>query len=367
MTQLRLALAVIVTCLLLWSNQARADWEMAVWGMTPAELVVASQGTYKQSKGTAIDRVSGFSVGNTGSYTRDNHTFRAVFYYKGTALSEIRLNRTGPKGPFNDNSVGCDRLLQDLRRKYGADQRGREGAQGRTKTWYARDDKNVVTYSASGADCYVSYANPIAHPIFEPVKYNYGPITCEASWDEYCRIDRTFKLPADLRYCQHDLRVLVSKRADLPAIQPREDGLYVYIMIRGNHLPVYQKSAKISISVTVVGISKLADQQERNLRNCRSIAPRSGWDVVCKESRIPTGWIQTSTLSRGSCPPNRQGRREAWQIERYDTLPVGSTIDVCMVAKVPSGWKVVRLLRSGQCNPWGPITDRDARRIERTS
>jgi hypothetical protein len=90
------------------ATPAMADWQYTRWGMTPAQVAVASHGAATTGNGEPGERVQGQEVGATGTYASGDFKFRSVFYFDRGKLVDIRLKLIG--GNQNDLRNSLDGL-----------------------------------------------------------------------------------------------------------------------------------------------------------------------------------------------------------------------------------------------------------------
>lgn len=81
-------------------------------------------------------------------------------------------------------------------------------------------------------------------------------------------------------------------------------------------------------------------------------APRSTSErtVICRGGVIPAGWIlvndvRSTEMCSGSNPA-AVNLYNVWAIERFDTKPVGASMQVCSAAPTPPGWVLEDVFRS---------------------
>lgn len=91
---------------------------------------------------------------------------------------------------------------------------------------------------------------------------------------------------------------------------------------------------------------------------------------ICRGATIPAGFIVTDDIrDRQLCGGNNTATLNAfnvWVIERFDRLPVNSTIDVCAAAPIPAGWVLVDIYRrKDRCGHPDGMFDVNVKRIRR--
>ena len=78
--------------------------------------------------------------------------------------------------------------------------------------------------------------------------------------------------------------------------------------------------------------------------------PRAERDIICRGAAIPDGWILIddvrSTEMCGGDNPAVVNLYNVWAIERYETKPVGATMQVCANTALPEGWVLEDVYRS---------------------
>ena len=101
--------------------------------------------------------------------------------------------------------------------------------------------------------------------------------------------------------------------------------------------------------------------------------PPSGDDsrqYVCRGAAVPAGFIVTDDIRDrqmcGGTNPTTFNAFNVWVIERFDRLPVNSTMEVCAASPTPAGWVLVDVYRrKDRCgHPDGPF-EVNVKRIRR--
>ena len=110
---MRLFLPVVAGILFLYSANVYADWQYTKWGMSPDEVIIASEG-----KATANDLVKNESIADYAELVKSNYTtgrlkFRVVFLFDKITnkLDVVRLELIEP--------LLVGRLFDALSSKYG--------------------------------------------------------------------------------------------------------------------------------------------------------------------------------------------------------------------------------------------------------
>lgn len=101
--------------------------------------------------------------------------------------------------------------------------------------------------------------------------------------------------------------------------------------------------------------------------------PPSGDDsrqFICRGAPVPAGFIVTDDVRDrqmcGGSNPNTLNSYNVWVIERFDRLPVNSTLDVCAAAPIPPGWVLVDVYRrKDRCGHPDAVFDVNVKRIRR--
>ena len=91
---------------------------------------------------------------------------------------------------------------------------------------------------------------------------------------------------------------------------------------------------------------------------------------ICRGAAIPNGFIVTDDIrDRQMCGGNNPTTLNAfnvWVIERYDRMPVNSTLDVCAASPTPPGWVLVDIFRrKDRCGHPDGVFDVNVKRIRR--
>jgi len=84
-----------------------------------------------------------------------------------------------------------------------------------------------------------------------------------------------------------------------------------------------------------------------------AISPRVWSDEVCRDSRVPEGWIVVDERHDDSkCGPNYTTIQNVWILEKYGDRKVGSIMDVCNFNPTPKGWvEIDHRHDSSACSP----------------
>lgn len=94
---------------------AGAGWQSTEWGMTPAQVVAASQGRAMLNTGSSGQKISGDTrtVQATGTHVSGEHRFETTFYFRNdTRLALIKME-------LKEAPTGCGPLNADLQKLYG--------------------------------------------------------------------------------------------------------------------------------------------------------------------------------------------------------------------------------------------------------
>jgi hypothetical protein len=92
---------------------------------------------------------------------------------------------------------------------------------------------------------------------------------------------------------------------------------------------------------------------------------------ICRGAAVPAGFIVTDDIrDRQMCGGENTTTFNAfnvWVIERYDRMPVNSTLDVCAASPTPPGWVLVDIYRrKDRCGHPDGVFDVNVKRIRRT-
>ena len=89
---MRLKSMTLAGVLMAMPGAAHADWQYTKWGMSPTQVAAASHGAVQVGTGDPGDKYDGADIGATGTYASGDYRFKAVFYFVGGKLSDIRLS-----------------------------------------------------------------------------------------------------------------------------------------------------------------------------------------------------------------------------------------------------------------------------------
>lgn len=142
----------VATALLGMETQALADWQYTQWGMSPAEVQAASNGTAVDNQDRTLDAVD-LKAGLTAFYRGDKRPFTAVFLFDATGkLSAVTLNPT--------DRISCDPIRQSLSEHYGAPASLDQHKFGETARWNDVEGDNVVVFLDLGqGNCSIQYSS----------------------------------------------------------------------------------------------------------------------------------------------------------------------------------------------------------------
>lgn len=87
-----------------------------------------------------------------------------------------------------------------------------------------------------------------------------------------------------------------------------------------------------SIELLIQNIEGLYECSGNNFDYCDGI-----W--VCKDTRIPLGWIINDLKSCSCCPSSSNGSQ--WYIKNINSMPTGSEGYICDFSRVPDGWEKI--------------------------
>jgi hypothetical protein len=106
--------AILAIALLVSASPAIGDWQYAKWGMTPDQLVAASNGKAELGNGSDGDGVENEQVGAVGTYESSEGPYRTVFYFRNGRLNQIVMQLKG-----DDTQTRCRSVLTNLKSTYG--------------------------------------------------------------------------------------------------------------------------------------------------------------------------------------------------------------------------------------------------------
>ena len=93
---------------------------------------------------------------------------------------------------------------------------------------------------------------------------------------------------------------------------------------------------------------------------------------VCRGATPPAGYIVTDDIRDrqmcGGANPTTLNSYTVWVVERYDRLPVNTTMDVCAASPTPPGWVLVDVYRrKDRCGHPDAMFEANVKRIRRVS
>ncbi len=122
------------------ASQASANWQYSKWGMTPAELIAASNGQATAASGTKSAQGSE-TMDATGSYTAYEYQFRSMFWFGSNGLSRVSLS-------LRDDQQ-CTELRRDLLGQYGEPVET-TGTSVQRRLWSDKERSNAVALVETG-------------------------------------------------------------------------------------------------------------------------------------------------------------------------------------------------------------------------
>jgi hypothetical protein len=141
--------ALAAAPLSLWTPPAQADWQYTKWGMTPAEVIRASNGkataNADQGKNTDIGKVK-----LAASYQAKDIVLKAYFQLdEDDKLSLVLLDVIEPSNCYKVESL--------LSQFYGKDEYDSEVLNISIKRWRDVNNGNIVSYWYVGGKCDIKY------------------------------------------------------------------------------------------------------------------------------------------------------------------------------------------------------------------
>ncbi len=131
---------------------AFADWQYTQWGMSPADVQAASNGTAVVNQDRTLD-AAGLMAGLTAFYRGDKRPFTAVFLFDSAGkLFAVTLNPT--------DRISCEPIRQSLDEHYGAPASVDQHKFGQTARWNDVEGDNVVVFLDLGqGNCSIQYSS----------------------------------------------------------------------------------------------------------------------------------------------------------------------------------------------------------------
>ena len=78
--------------LLICSTAASAEWQYTEWGMTPQEVISASNGQVYLAESDPHREWEGVDIGAEGTYRSGDYTFDSVFFFSEGKLVSVKLD-----------------------------------------------------------------------------------------------------------------------------------------------------------------------------------------------------------------------------------------------------------------------------------
>ncbi len=145
------AVALAVVALTASGAPAAAHWQYTRWGMSPAQVMAASEGTAAANTNRLLD-AEGVKAELTAPYKGAQLPFTAVFLFDDKdQLQDVTLEPASPGS--------CPVVLQMLTANHGTPQRRDSSDYATTIRWNDLDNDNVVIYfDLGGGDCSIQYS-----------------------------------------------------------------------------------------------------------------------------------------------------------------------------------------------------------------
>jgi hypothetical protein len=144
--------------LLFGATPALADWGYTQWGMSPAEVKLASRDQAQDNPDRSLD-AEGLKAELVAPYEGDTLAFTAVFLFDDASrLQYVSLNPSG--------SAVCPRVMQHLASHYGPPEGAADMVDARTMRWDDVTGDNLVVFLDLGqGGCSVQYSKlPATRP-----------------------------------------------------------------------------------------------------------------------------------------------------------------------------------------------------------
>ena len=134
------------------ATPALADWQYTQWGMSPAEVQTASNGTAVVNKDRTLD-ASDLTASLTAFFRGDKRPFTAVFLFDAAGrLSAVTLNPS--------DRISCDPIRKSLGEHYGTPASIDQLKFGQTARWNDVEGDNVVVFLDLGqGNCSIQYSS----------------------------------------------------------------------------------------------------------------------------------------------------------------------------------------------------------------
>ena len=134
------------TALMLGAPPALAHWEWTTWGMTPDEVIAASDGTATAAEPDPSKSLGGFDLRAEGSWSKNGFSYTAGYYFDAAGgLSFVALTLTEP--------ARCGELRAALAEDLGPPQHSVKVAD----RWTEKDDAISVNDAALIEVCRLVY------------------------------------------------------------------------------------------------------------------------------------------------------------------------------------------------------------------
>ena len=154
MTASALAAAVLVGA----AVPAAANWQYTQWGMTPAQVVAASNDVAQPNSDRKLDAGS-LKAALTAPYQGAAIPFTAVFQFDGSnKLQVVTLNPVG--------GIACPVIVQALGANHGAPEGKADMVEAKTLRWDDAENDNLIVYLDLGqGNCTIQYSKlPLTRP-----------------------------------------------------------------------------------------------------------------------------------------------------------------------------------------------------------
>lgn len=139
----------VASGLVTFASPANAHWQYTKWGMTPAQLIAASEGRAEVGSG-AKSAQGEDTLDAKGSFTTGDYNFDADFWFGASGLSMVALKLR--------DDMQCLSLQRDLLAKYGEPVEFSGGTVQR-RMWSDKVASNRVVLITTGLNyCELQYA-----------------------------------------------------------------------------------------------------------------------------------------------------------------------------------------------------------------
>lgn len=88
---MNLKLLVLSPICLAWSAGASAQWQYTEWGMSPEQVIAASNGEVERAPSDPMREWEGVDIAAEGLYRSGKYDFKSIFYFSRNELVAVHL------------------------------------------------------------------------------------------------------------------------------------------------------------------------------------------------------------------------------------------------------------------------------------